>query len=210
MRSLRARASGLLLVASGLLLGRPAAAQLHWDASAQAGVMKRVLANRPDGAPDAGFGPVVQLQGHVALFPLVRLGAYFGHDISPMGGDLSARDLTWGGIRAKLMSPFPRGAFRAWLFAGFGFEGVYARSTLRPGLQIQGAGGHFLEVPFGLGTSYTFRKPYALCAELGMRTGFAHAGSAYEPPARQSSAVGTAPGVDRFAIGLTLGFMLDL
>ena len=205
MRSLRARGFVLLLAASGVLVAPTAAAQLHWDASAQAGVLKRVLVNRPDGAPDAAFGPMVQLQGHVALFPLVRVGAYLGHDISPMGGDLSARDLTWGGLRAKLMSPFPRGAFRAWLFAGFGVEGVYARSTLRPGLQIQGAGGHFFEVPFGLGTSYTFRKPYALCAELGMRAGFAHAGSAYEPSAPQLS-----PGIDRFAIGLSVGFMLDL
>ena len=78
---------------------------------------------------------------------------------------------------------------------------MYARSTLRPGLQIQGAGGHFFEVPFGLGTSYTFRKPYALTAELGMRAGFAHAGSAY---------ASSAPGEDRFAIGLSVGFMLDL
>ena len=38
-----------------------------------------------------------------------------------------------------------------------------------------------------------------------MRAGFAHAGSAYEPSAPQ-----LAPGLDRFAIGLTLGFMLDL
>jgi hypothetical protein len=208
MASLRARWSGLLLALSGVLVAPSAAAQLHWDASAQAGVMKRVLGSRPDGGPDAGFGPVAQLTGHVALFPLVRVGAYFGHDISPMGGDLSARDLTWGGVRAKLMSPWPRGAFRAWLFAGFGLEGVYARSTARPGGLIDGAGGHFFEVPFGLGSSYTFRKPYALCAELGMRAGFAHSGSAYEPPARRTE--GLAPGADRFAIGLTVGFMLDL
>jgi len=201
----RARWSALLLAVSGVLAAPSAAAQLHWDAAAQAGIMKRVLVNRPSGGPDAGFGPVVQLTGHVALFPLVRVGAYLGHDISPMGGDLSARDLTWGGVRAKLMSPWPRGAVRAWLFAGFGVEGVYARSTARPGALIEGAGGHFFEVPFGLGTSYTFRKPYALCAELGMRAGFAHSGSAYQAAAPQ-----VAPGADRFAIGLTVGFMLDL
>ncbi len=204
----RARWSALLLALSGVLAAPPAAAQLHWDAAAQAGIMKRVLVNRPSGGPDAGFGPVVQLTGHVALFPLVRVGAYLGHDISPMDGDLSARDLTWGGVRAKLMSPWPRGAVRAWLFAGFGVEGVYARSTARPGALIEGAGGHFFEVPFGLGSSYTFRKPYALCAELGMRAGFAHSGSAYERSA--GGALGAAPGADRLAIGLTVGIMLDL
>ena len=205
MASLRARSAALLLVGSGVLVAPPAAAQLHWDASAQAGVMKRVLGDRPTGRPDAGFGPVAQLTGHVALFPLVRVGGYLGHDISPMGGDLSARDLTWGGVRAKLISPWPRGAFRAWLFAGFGVEGVYARSTARPGVRVEGAGGHFFEVPFGLGSSYTFRKPFALCAELGMRAGFGHKGSAYGP-----SLPLVAPGVDRFAMGLTVGFMLDL
>jgi hypothetical protein len=182
-----------------------ARAQLHWDASAQAGVSKRVLVDRPPGGPDAGFGPVVQLTGHVALFPLVRLGAYLGHDISPMGGDVSARDLTWGGLRAKLMSPWPRGAARAWLYAGIGATGVYARSTSRPGSLVDGAGGHFFEVPFGVGGSYTFRKPFALCGELGMKAGFGHAGSAYE-----RSAPVPASGLDRFAIGLTIGVMLDL
>ena len=205
MASLRARSAALLFVVSGELLAPPAAAQLHWDASAQAGVLKRVLGGRPGGGPDAGFGPVAQLTGHVALFPLVRVGGYLGHDISPMGGDLSARDLTWGGVRAKLMSPWPRGAFRAWLFAGFGIEGVYARSSALPGARVEGAGGHFFEVPFGLGSSYTFRKPFALCAELGMRAGFGHTGSAYRPRLPL-----VAPGVDRFAIGLTVGFMLDL
>jgi len=206
-----------LAVAGALvLLPRAAEAQLHWDASAQAGVMKRVLVDRPAGAPDAGFGPIGQLTAHVALFPLVRVGGYFGHDISAMGGDVSARDLTWGGLRAKLMSPWPRGAVRAWLFTGFGVEGVYARSTARSGALVSGAGGHFFEVPFGLGGSYTFRKPYAVCAELGMRAGFGHSGSAYEAPGPQlrvpGQADGNAPpaGTDRFAIGLTVGIMLDL
>ncbi|HSO40707.1 MAG TPA: hypothetical protein VLT33_49615 [Labilithrix sp.] len=205
-----------VLAVSSLLLPRAAEAQLHWDAAAQAGVMKRVLVSRPAGAPDAGFGPVGQLTAHVALFPLVRVGGYLGRDISPMGGDVSARDLTWGGLRAKLMSPWPRGALRAWLFAGFGVEGVYARSTARSGSLVDGAGGHFFEVPFGLGGSYTFRKPFALCAELGMRAGFGHSGSAYQAPGPQlrvpGQPDGNAPpaGTDRFAIGLTVGVMLDL
>src|SRR3954449_10750703 len=105
---MRARSFFVLGAAAGLLLAaKPAHAQLHWDASAQVGIMKRVLVNRPSGGEDAGFGPQGLLAAHVALFPLIRLGGYFGHDISPMGGELSARDLTWGGLRAKIVSPWP-------------------------------------------------------------------------------------------------------
>ena len=112
-----------------LLVATPAQAQLHWDASAQVGAMKRVLGNRPSGGDDTLWGPAGQLTGHIALLPLVRVGAYFGHDISPFDGKASARDITWGGLRAKIMSPWPRGDGRVWLFFGFGYAGVYQRST---------------------------------------------------------------------------------
>lgn len=220
----------MALLAVLALLPATAHAQVHWDASAQVGVMKRVLTDRPAGGEDAGFGPVGQLTAHVALLPLVRLGGYFGHDISPMGGASSARDLTFGGLRAKIMSPWPRGALRAWLFVGFGHAGTYARSTTAPRIfpgptgaasvssdaTVQGAGGSFFEVPFGLGASYKLRKPWELCAELGMRTGFGHTGSVYEAPGPEVRSAGRAEsnalpaGKDRFGIALTVGVLLDL
>ena len=92
------------------------------------------------------------------------------------------------------MSPWPRGDARAWLFFGFGYAGVYQRSTSRRGASraartfavadavVHGAGGGFFEVPFGLGASYKLRKPWELCAELGGRAGFGHTGSVYEAP----------------------------
>jgi hypothetical protein len=204
-----------------VLFASRAGAQLHWDASAQVGVMKRNLVDRPTGsrARDATFGPAGELAGHVALMPLVRLGAYFGHDISPFQGDVSARDITWGGLRAKIMSPWPRGDVRAWLFVGFGYAGVYQRSTSSAERVVHGAGGGFFEVPFGLGASYKLRKPWELCAELGGRTGFGHTGSVYDAPGpRVTTAAGAAAadtnalpaGVDRFAIGLTIGILADL
>jgi hypothetical protein len=214
---MRARSICMLgAVASMLFASTSAHAQLHWDASAQVGVMKRNLVNRPSGGKDAGFGPVGQLAGHIALFPLVRVGGYFGHDISPVGGDVSARDLTWGGLRAKIMSPWPRGSFRTWLFVGFGYEGVYARSSSIRGNLVHGAGGGFFEVPFGLGASYMFRKPFAISTELGMRAGFGHSGSMYEDPGPRLTVPGQPDGnalpagIDRFAIGLTVGVMIDL
>lgn len=212
----RAHLLAVVVAGASLLVATSARAQLHWDAAAEAGINKRVLTSRPTGGRDAGFGPIGQLSAHVALFPLIRVGGYLGHDISPMNGDLSARDLTWGGLRAKIMSPWPRGAFRTWLFVGFGYEGVYARSSTIGSATVQGAGGGFFEVPFGLGASYTFWKPYALTTNLGMRVGFGHSGSVYESPGPELSVPGqpngnVAPsGTDRFAIGLTVGILFDL
>jgi hypothetical protein len=160
----------------------------------------------------------------------VRLGGYVGYDLSPLSGYTPARDLGWGGMRVKLMSPWPRGDLRAWLFVGFGATGMVARSTsaprnfpgpagtpsVRADAVVQSAGGGFLEVPYGIGASYKLRKPWELCAELGMRSGFAHWGSAYEDPGPRVSSAGRADsnalpaGKDRFAIGLTVGILLDL
>jgi len=223
-------AASAAAIATSLLFATPARAQLHWDASAKVGVMKRVLGDRPAGGKDAGFGPAAQLDAHLALLPLVRFGAYIGHDISPLGGDASARDLTWAGARVKVMSPWPRGAMRLWLFFGFGYDGVYQRSTSAPrnfpgpvGMPtvrdeavVHGAGGGFFEVPYGIGASYKLRKPWELCAELGARSGFGFSGSAYEAPGPRVSSPGRTDGnalpagKDRFAIGLTVGVLVDL
>jgi hypothetical protein len=191
--------------------------------------MKRFLADRPAGTDDVGFGPAGQLTGHLALLPLVHLGGYFGHDISPLPGDGSSRHITFGGARVKGMLPWVRGSARAWIFAGFGYAGVYSPSydtvfsfadgegnvTRRP-VRVQGAGGGFFEVPFGIGASYKLRKPWELCAELGARMGFGHGGSVYDLPGPRVRADGfpgqnaLPAGLDRFALGLTLGVMIDL
>lgn len=206
-----------------------ASAQIHWDASAQVGVMKRFLGTRPSGASDVGFGPAAQLTGHVALLPLIHVGGYFGHDISPLPGDGAARDITFGGARVKAILPWITGKWRAWAFVGFGYAGVYARSyntsffipngngdlERRP-VRVEGAGGSFFDLPFGLGASYKLFKPWELCAELGARAGFGHTGSVYEDPGPQVSVESfagqnaTPAGIDRWALGLTLGVLVDL
>jgi hypothetical protein len=208
---------------------REAAAQLHWDASAHVGAMKRVLANRPAGGDDASVGPTAQLMAHVALLPLVHVGGYFGHDISSVS-DVT-RNTTFGGLRVKGLIPVVPKPFRLWFFAGFGYAGVYQQSLnkifsrpdplgggtleLRAG-RIEGAGGSFFEVPLGFGASYRFRKPWELSAELGARLGFGHTGSVYEPPGPQVTIPNNAgqnalpAGLDRFALGLTVGISMDL
>jgi hypothetical protein len=217
------------LVALSLLLTKESRAQLHWDASAQLGVMKRFLADRPNGVDDAGFGPTGQLTGHLALLPLVHVGGYFGHDISPLSGDASARNITFGGLRVKGIVPGIRGPIRAWIFAGFGYAGVYSPSfettfvfqdelmtPERRSVRVEGSGGSFFDVPFGIGASYKLFKPWELCAELGARFGFGHTGSVYEANGRRVTVPNSPPqnaisaGLDRFALGLTLGVLVDL
>lgn len=240
--SLRSLLVGVFVVAIALFATRTASAQLHWDLGAQVGVNKRFLgASGNDGTAlshNAGLGPTAQLQGHFALLPLVRVGGYLGYEISPLEGDPAARDMFGGGLRVKVMSPWPRGDVRLWLFVGFGYQAVYARSydarvNTTPSstsvsvtgssfdLKVQGAGGHYWELPFGIGVSYKLRKPWQLFAELGARVGFAGSGTAYEtgprvaftnlPPVVLALPDRLYPsGDDRFSLGLSLGVMIDL
>lgn len=223
------RMARTFFVLGALAMPTRAFAQVHWDAAAEVGGTKRFLASRPPGSGDAGFGPQGQLAAHIALLPVVRAGLYVGHDISPLAGDAAARDITWFGGRLKGTPPFALGDMRFFVFAGFGYSIVYARSystalaipnglggTTKTNVLVGGAGGGFFEVPFGIGATYKLRKPWALTAELGARVGFGHSGSAYEVPGPQVSIPGKPDdnvlpsGVDRFALGLTVGLLLDL
>lgn len=230
-RPLRRRAACAATVAlmGWMGLEKDASAQLHWDASAQVGAMKRFLASRPPGTDDASIGPTAQLAGHVALLPLVHVGGYAGMDISPMPADVAARNVFFGGLRAKGMLPWIRGSFRAWIFAGFGYSAAYAPSysttftvptasgdSERRRVNVEGGGGTFFEVPFGIGASYKLFSPWELCAELGARAGFGHSGTIYDPPGpgvrveNFASQRASPAGLDRFALGLTVGVLLDL
>jgi hypothetical protein len=205
------------------------AAQIHWDVGASAGVMKRVLTG---GAGDAGFGPAVSGQAHVALLPFVRVGAYVAHDISPVAGPAAARHITSAGLHLKIVSPVPRGDVRVWLGTGFGYAGVYAPSyhqTLAlshegtppftpTDVGVHGAGGSYFEIPVSLGAGYMLRKERTwrseLTAELGARFGVGFTGSAYDgrfgfnPDYPQ---ILIAPlGKDSVGLFLTVGINLEL
>ena len=184
MRRAQARRLALAAFACAIFFAPEIRAQVHWDVSAEAGVAKRFLANRPKGAGDAGFGPSAQLASHLALLPLVHVGAYLGGDVSPVA-KADTRLIGDGGLHVKGILPFFPKSTRGWIFTGFG-------------VAVQNHGG-FFEVPFGLGASYKFWPGWSVFAELGAKVGFAEHGSAY----RGGSSV------DRFATGLSLGIMLD-
>jgi hypothetical protein len=215
-----------LIVLGTLLFPAGAYAQLHWDTAVQAGAMKRFLSSRDSGVPDAGLGPVFQLEGHIAIFPLLRAGAYVTHDISPVDG-ISARQISSVGLHLRLGSPWPRDPWRTWAFAGLGYAGTYAPSyhtSLRlssdptqpaTDASVQGAGGGFFEVPLGVGVAYRLRKPWELMAELGTRLGFGFSGSVYTSgavafPSGNASQQIVPSGNDSFAILLTVGIGLEL
>jgi len=206
-----------------LVCERPAAAQVKWDASAQVGVAKRFIFHRPQGGPDAGFGPALQLDGHVAVLPLLRVGAYLSGDITSAGP--ATRQMVGGGARVVGIAPWRTANVHAWLFAGFGYSLVFAPSyhttvSLSPDdstpptptdALVSQAGGSFYEVPFGVGVAYALRPPFELVAELGGRVGFGFSGSVYEDPGRAFFAPGylenrlLPAGNDAFSTFLTVG-----
>lgn len=216
------------VVLAGLLLApRAAQAQLHWDASAQVGGSKRFFLGS---GKDPGFGPGGQLAAHVALLPLLHVGGYFAYDMSPLPGDQATRNVFSGGLRAKGMLPWVRGGARAWIFTGLGYAALYSpsytrtfevpdptgTSTVARQGTVHGGGGTFFEVPLGIGASYKLFPPWELSAELGARFGFGHSGTVYDQPGlgididNYGTERAQPAGFDRFALGLTVGVLIDL
>ncbi len=212
------------IFASCLALQSPALADgVHWDIGLGAGVNKRFLTNKA--VDDAGFGPSASLEAHVALFPLLRVGAYVTGELSPQGG-VPMREMLAAGARVKISPPWPSTAFRVFAALGVGYVGVYAPKytlTLQTptGPQqatVDGSGGGFLEIPFSLGVTYKVRKPVFLFAELWTRFGMGFSGSYYGGGSGGRSLLGAgfegqvvaSAGNDLFALGLNLGFGFDL
>lgn len=209
-----AAAASLALVAAP----SEARAQLKWEASAGVGGAGRLTS----GGSPTEIGPAAQLDAHVALIPLVRAGAYLAFDSAPEDGAATRRFYA-GGLRAKIMSPFPRGDLQAWLFVGVGYAAI-ARSeyaavapTTRaagdaavPGVvTVASAGGGLLEIPFGVGLAYKVAKPWKLQLELSGRPAAATYGSVYSDRAYTgpSGYRGTLPasGADAFGIFALVG-----
>ncbi len=183
--------------------------RLHWDVGAEFGVAQRLTTDRGAGASVPWPGPMGELHAHVALVPMVRLGAYVAHDISPARG-MTAREVTAGGLRVKVTPPLLPAPWRAWVFAGAGYARAYAPSRRTPEAPegfVPGEGGGFLDVPLGLGLGAHVRAPWTLFLELGVRLGLAFTGTMYDA---HRCACGTAfEGRDSFAAALAVGVSLE-
>jgi hypothetical protein len=216
----------LAIAALVLLVPARAWAQLHFDVGAEAGASKRFFTDRPSGGPDAGYGATFEVHGHVAILPLLRAGVYVTHDVAPVTG-LAAREVTSAGLRVKVVPPLLPRPWRTWLFAGFGYAGVYAPGyeTVYAGaagaptaVNVSASGGSYFEVPAGLGIGYRLRRWVELTGELGARVGFGFRGSVYgEDGGRAALAQdGTGPqvrigkpGDDSLCVALSLGVSFD-
>jgi hypothetical protein len=171
-----------------VFLAHPAAAQVHWDVGAEVGPMKRFLGGKLPDASDPGFGYFGEIHAHAAIIPLLRVGAYLSHDSSPLS-NTGGRQITSGGLRLKIASPWPSGVLRGWVFTGIGYAGVYAPSyhtqfsangTSPPvDTFVEGSSGSFWEVPLGVGLGYRLSKKVSLTGELGVRFGLGYGGDVY-------------------------------
>ncbi len=184
---LRAPGFGVVGAAFVLAVAADARAQVNWDFGAEVGAMKRFTTSSQTSEP--GFGPAFELQGHVALIPMLRVGLYAAQDISPMPS-WPARQFYEGGLHVKLTPPLLSSPWRTYLFAGFG--AAYVRQDPREGA--------LLEAPAGLGLALKVRAPWEVFAELAGRAGVAFLGGVYD---------GGITGKDSFAVSLSVGVSLS-
>ncbi len=184
------------LVATFALPAREAEAQeganIHWDASLQAGGAARVFSNSVSGGIPGTIGPVVGLEADVALVPLLRLGVYGDFEYADTTEPSFSSVVSFGG-RVKLMLPGNRRNVHLWLFSGFGGvvwkapaynlldETSQSGSGLATIQTATAATGYFLEVPLGIGLGWRVRRPWEVVAELQGRFGFDMSGSYFTP-----------------------------
>jgi hypothetical protein len=208
---------------------RAAEAQVHWDASLQAGGSGRIFSN---GGLPGSIGPVVGVEGDVALIPLLRLGIYGDYEYADTTEPKFSSVVSFGG-RLKLMLPGNRNNVHWWLFTGIGAVVWEAPAYTTPDptsstgfTTATATNGYFAEIPLGIGMGWRVRRPWEVVAELQGRFGFDMNGNYFgqDPsytdadgtspgPCRPTATAGGAPciatGTDVFAVMLTVGIGLD-
>jgi len=172
--------AALAITSAALTCGHDAHAQVRWDAELEDGLMRRVLDHKPAGANDATFGPTLDAAVHLALVPLIRVGAYGHYDACPVSGEV-VRTFVSGGLDARVLVPWLRGDLRGYARVGLGEAGV---------LEEARAGGHFTEVPVAVGALYRVRRRVWVTAEIGARLGFGFGGAGYAAQTNGEDPVG--------------------
>lgn len=183
--------------------------------------MQRVATDRDPGAPSPEPGPVAELDAHMAVLPLLRIGPYLGYGFTPMSQGVPQRQDAAAGLRAKVTPPVLSLPWRTWAFAAVGYAATYERShlvaipslpdngasMLSPRAGVPGQGGGSLEGRLGIGLGYRLSRPWDVFAELGARVGLVFFGSVYDRGACGCDA--PFAGKDSFALSLTLGLSLN-
>jgi hypothetical protein len=181
-----------------LVLSWPARAQTHWDVGAQAGVSDRITAPH---APSRLPGPTFEVHGHIALYPMVRVGAYGTFELSPTSG-FPDRFVYAGGGRVKVTPPWVPAPWHLWVFLGVG----YSYENI-PRWRLSTS---TVEVPFGVGLGRKVSGPWELYAELAARLEIAglswRAPIPLPPGARPTD--DNASGGDVLAVSLSVGVSL--
>lgn len=163
-------------------------AQVHWDVGAQGGFSDRVPAG---GAASRQVGPVAEVHGHIAVYPMLRVGPYASFEESPIGKD--DRQVYAAGVRFKVTPPWLDPPWHAWAFAGLGYG--YARIPALP------ASASTVELPAGVGVSDKISGPWQIYAELALRFDFA--GLSWHGPG--ASTPSSPAGGDLLAVLLSVG-----
>jgi hypothetical protein len=155
-----------------MAMASPAAAQVHWDMSAEVALEKRFLRSLPAGGNDAGFGPLFRATAHLALLPLARVGVYGALGLSPVSSG-PLRTQFGGGLEARLVPPLGLTNIHPSLFVGVGYirtvTPAYDVVNAQGGYHTNPTSGGCLDIPLGLGATYRLRKPVELGLVLGTR-----------------------------------------
>ena len=101
------RRTEILVAAALLLASRKASAQVRYDLGALASFQQRFLIDAPAGRSVAAEGGGLTLDGHVAVFPLLRVGAWATGEVSAPLDSSAPREIFSGGLRLKIVPPWP-------------------------------------------------------------------------------------------------------
>ncbi len=236
MASLHARLLAFAVVAPLACLAlaeRSARADVpHYDVGFGVGPAKRFLGNKPDGGDDSSFGGAAQLNADIAVAPLLRVGGYFGWEVSPPPtGDVKYM-YSFGG-RVSFAPPLESQRLKLSFFVGLGYTVVYTHSfnetiplqdskgeLVNTPAFLDGVSGSFFEIPFGARLSYNVRKSWNFFTELRGTFGFDFGATLYNfddtggRPGKalggMSPATGTDnDGTDAFGLALLFGVEFD-
>lgn len=158
------------------------------DTGVAAGVVGR-SADAPYGLK-AGLG--LQLHADAVLAPFLSVGPYWLHDEHGVSGAeprAPSVDFDTVGVRARAFLPLPRYALRPFVQLGVGYAWTsysvpLASDPDHPAARtggLQAAGGHFVEIPLGLGLAWDVARVVALSADFAVRPATSFGGTAYGP-----------------------------